>query len=234
MGDPIEASALHMVFGAGRTKQQPLFIGSVKSNIGHLEGASGVVSVIKTAMMLEKGFILPNCNFELGNPKIPFEEWHLKVPTTQRPWPRGKKYASINNFGFGGTNAHAVLGKAPSMPKLVANTSTAVLVDRAGNHIGPAKRLYVLSASHKSSLEAQMQLLTVYLEQRPEVFQNSLLPNLAYTLGQRRSVLSWKVAIPASSSSELISSLAGTSISPSRASKEPKIGFLFTGQGAQW
>lgn len=79
MGDPIEATALHTVFGEGRTAKQPLFIGSVKSNIGHLEGASGVVSVIKTAMMLEKGFVLPNCNFEKGNPKIPFGEWHLKV-----------------------------------------------------------------------------------------------------------------------------------------------------------
>jgi len=69
---------LHEVFGE-RTAKQPLFVGSVKSNIGHLEGASGVVSVIKTAMMLENGIILPNCNFEKGNPKIPFEEWGIKV-----------------------------------------------------------------------------------------------------------------------------------------------------------
>jgi acyl transferase domain-containing protein len=79
VGDPIEAAALHRVFGDGRTKRQPLFMGSVKSNIGHLEGASGVVSVIKTAMTLEKGFVLPNCNFEKGNPKIPFDEWGMKV-----------------------------------------------------------------------------------------------------------------------------------------------------------
>jgi hypothetical protein len=79
VGDPIEATALHAVFGEGRTARQPLFVGSVKSNIGHLEGASGVVSVIKSAMMLEKGFVLPNCNFEKGNPKIPFAEWNLKV-----------------------------------------------------------------------------------------------------------------------------------------------------------
>jgi acyl transferase domain-containing protein len=99
---------------------------------------------------------------------------------------------------------------------------------------GPSKRLYVLSANDKSSLEKQMQDLKVYLEQRPEDFQNSLLPNLAYTLGQRRSVLSWKVAIPASSSNELIPSLAGTAVVPSRAVKEPRLGFVFTGQGAQW
>ena len=98
----------------------------------------------------------------------------------------------------------------------------------------PSKRVYVLSANDKAALEKQMQELTVYLEQRPEVFENSLLPNLAYTLAQRRSVLSWKVAVPASSSNELIPSLAGAAINPTRTIKEPRIGFVFTGQGAQW
>lgn len=79
VGDPIEANAIHEVFGEGRTPKQPLFMGSVKSNIGHLEGASGVVSIIKTAMMLEKGFVLPNCDFVKPNEKIPFEEWNFKA-----------------------------------------------------------------------------------------------------------------------------------------------------------
>ncbi|KAH7327102.1 beta-ketoacyl synthase domain-containing protein [Rhexocercosporidium sp. MPI-PUGE-AT-0058] len=231
VGDPIEATALHEVFGEGRTTKQPLFIGSVKSNIGHLEGASGVVSVIKTAMMLEKGFVLPNCNFQSGNPKIPFDEWHLKVPTSQRPWPRGKKYASINNFGFGGTNAHTVLERAPVAPRSLLPGTNDTL---ATGTKAPAKRLYALSANDKLSLEARMHDLTIYLEQRPEVFQNSLLPNLAYTLGQRRSHLAYKVAIPARGSSELIPALAGNEITPSRSTKEPRIGFVFTGQGAQW
>lgn len=78
-GDLIEAAAVHDVFGQGTTPKKPLYIGSVKSNIGHLEGASGIVSVIKTAMMLEKGFILPNCDFQKPNPSIPFQEWNLKV-----------------------------------------------------------------------------------------------------------------------------------------------------------
>lgn len=79
-----------------------------------------------------------------------------------------------------------------------------------------------------------MKDLTIYLEQRPEVFQNSLLPNLAYTLGQRRSHLTYKVAIPARSSAELIPALAGSELAPVRSTKEPRIGFVFTGQGAQW
>lgn len=99
---------------------------------------------------------------------------------------------------------------------------------------GPTKRIYVLSANDKTALAKQQHDLTVYLEQRPEVFQNSLLPNLAYTLGQRRSALAWKVAVPAYSSSELITNLAGNNLTSSRSVKPPKIGFIFTGQGAQW
>ena len=79
IGDPIEASVLCTIFGNRRPPSDPVFVGSVKSNIGHLEGASGVMSVIKTAMMLEKGFILPNCDFEKLNPKINLSMWNLQV-----------------------------------------------------------------------------------------------------------------------------------------------------------
>jgi len=153
------------------------------------------------------------------------------VPTTQRPWPRGKKYASINNFGFGGTNAHAVLEKPPNIPKTLVKGINHSL---ATGTKAPQKRLFVLSAHDKAALETQMSELTVYLEQRPEVFENSLLPNVAYTLGQRRSVLSYKVAIAARSSAELIPLLTSSDTVLSRAVKEPRIGFIFTGQGAQW
>jgi acyl transferase domain-containing protein len=79
VGDPIEATALNAVFGKGRTAKQPLFIGSVKSNMGHLEGTSGVVAVIKTILALERGFVPPNCNFEKLNAEIPMETWNMKV-----------------------------------------------------------------------------------------------------------------------------------------------------------
>ena len=87
VGDPIEATALHNMFGEGRTARDPLFIGSVKSNIGHLEGASGIVAVIKAALMLERGFVLPNYDFKHPNEKIPFKEWNMKVgeKTRYRP-----------------------------------------------------------------------------------------------------------------------------------------------------
>ena len=77
-GDPIEAAALGEVF-ARRSDQRPIIIGSIKSNIGHLEGTSGIASVIKTALMLERRFLLPNCDLQKLNPKIPFHEWNMKV-----------------------------------------------------------------------------------------------------------------------------------------------------------
>ncbi|KAL7928957.1 putative polyketide synthase [Trichoderma chlorosporum] len=90
-GDPIEANSIYRVFGAGRTKRTPLYMGSVKSNVGHLENASGIIS----------GFILPNINFEKANEAIPLDEWNIK------------RYISVNSFGFGGSNAHVVLEKVP-------------------------------------------------------------------------------------------------------------------------
>lgn len=78
-GDPIEAAAMSSVFGPGRPSDKPLLIGSVKTNIGHLEGASGLAGLIKTVLSLENSLIAPNCNFETANPRIPLEEWKLKV-----------------------------------------------------------------------------------------------------------------------------------------------------------
>lgn len=136
---------------------------------------------------------------------------------------------STQNFGFGGANCHCVLEKAPPL-KIVSGP--------AGASLAKAKtgvwRLFPLSANDKATVESMMTSLTVYLEQRPEVFQNSLMGNLAYSLGERRSHLSYRVAVPASKTAALIPTLAGASIVPSRAVKEPRIGFIFTGQGAQW
>jgi acyl transferase domain-containing protein len=79
VGDPLEAAAIHQVFGGGLTSGRPLYVGSVKSNIGHLEPASGIVSIIKASMMLDKGFVLPNANFEKENKAAPFSKWNMKV-----------------------------------------------------------------------------------------------------------------------------------------------------------
>jgi acyl transferase domain-containing protein len=251
VGDPIEATAIHNAIGQGRTARDPLYIGSIKSNIGHLEAASGIVAVIKAVMMLERGFLLPNHDFKEPNEKIPWKEWNLKVLKRQQPWPKSKKYISVNNFGFGGTNAHVVLGKAPSTQKpqppkpSQAPTSSSML--RLFSHARAQKsdeikpvdpsntRLFIMTANDKASLLAVMKKMVVYLEQRPEIFQKDLMENFAYTLGQRRSLLQWRAALATDSSFDLIESINSDKVTPCKQSADkPRLGFIFTGQGAQW
>ncbi|EAU32451.1 hypothetical protein ATEG_07067 [Aspergillus terreus NIH2624] len=222
VGDPIEAGVLSRVFSPGRTKRFPLYVGSAKSNFGHLENTSGIVSIIKASLMLEKGFILPNANFEKANDAIPFDKYHLKVPTTIRPWPKNKRFISINNFGFGGSNTHVVLERfrPPS--------------DTETSFIEASPRLFVLSANDEAAAKSMMTKLSVYIEQHPEVFQKRLAYDLAYTLGQRRTHFQWRVAIAASGCNELGAALHGVDVRPNRAVKSPKIAFVYTGQGAQW
>lgn len=230
VGDPIEATAIRNVLGLKRTLRDPLWIGSVKSNIGHLEGASGIAGIIKAALMLERGFILPNHDFKEPNPKIPWKDWNLKVPVTQRPWPRGKKYISVNNFGFGGTNGHVVLEAAPFR----GQKSTAVPGDDTPEKAGQGRKLYAFTANDKPALSKVLSNTVTYLEQRPEIFQKDLTSNLAYTLGQRRSLLQTRVAIPALNSFELIEAINGEKFTPGKETDPLRIGFILTGQGAQW
>ncbi|KAK7729681.1 Type I Iterative PKS [Diaporthe eres] len=253
VGDPIEATAIHNALGQGRTARDPLYIGSIKSNIGHLEAASGIAAVIKAVMMLERGFLLPNHDFKEPNEKIPWKEWNLKVLKRQQPWPKSKKYISVNNFGFGGTNAHVVLGKAPSIQKpqpakptqaapqestsmlrLFTNARSAKVQEAKPASLSNTK-LFVMTANDKASLLAVMKKMVVYLEQRPEIFQKDLMENFAYTIGQRRSLLQWRAAIATDSSFDLIESINSDKIIPCKQSAEkPRLGFIFTGQGAQW
>ncbi|KAK4235760.1 polyketide synthase [Achaetomium macrosporum] len=212
VGDPIEATALHNVLGQHRTAR--------------------IAAIIKAAMMLERGFILPNYDFKQPNQKIPWKEWNLKVPVAQRPWPRGKKYISVNNFGFGGTNGHVVLEAAPfrGQKQSPAAGDDTVTPEKGGQ----GRKLYIVTANDKATLSQVMKNIVIYLEQRPEIFQKDLTANLAYTLGQRRSLLPWRAAIPALNSFELIEAINGEKYTPGKEIEPLRIGFILTGQGAQW
>ena len=110
VGDPIECNAIGSAFRGARKSEDPLIVGSVKANIGHLEGASGIAAVIKTIMILERGLIPPQASYEKVNPKIDLEFLNLKFPVEPTPWPvLGLRRASVNSFGFGGSNAHVIL-----------------------------------------------------------------------------------------------------------------------------
>lgn len=108
LGDPIEAMALSRVYNHGRS--QPLRIGSAKTNMGHLEGAAGLVGLLKATLCLERGALVPSLNFEAGNPAIPFAEWGLEVQSVGGPWPAAQpRIAGVSAFGLGGTNSHVLL-----------------------------------------------------------------------------------------------------------------------------
>lgn len=115
LGDPIEAESLGAVFGRGRDPRHPLLLGSVKTNLGHLEAAAGMAGLIKAALAIERGVIPATLHFEQPNPRIDFEGWRLRVPTEATPWPAraSRRLAGVSAFGFGGTNAHVALSSAP-------------------------------------------------------------------------------------------------------------------------
>ncbi|KAJ6787270.1 hypothetical protein PWT90_05863 [Aphanocladium album] len=228
VGDPLEATAIHNVFSEGRTQREPLFIGSIKTNIGHLENASGLLSIIKATMMLERKFILPNVNFEKPNPAIPLDQWFLKVPKVIQPWPSRKRFISVNNFGFGGSNAHVVL-EGPPMSQTVKD------LPMESNDNGTIPRLFAISGNDVDTVKRIAAAIGVYAEQHPEVFEKRIVRDLAYTLGERRSHLGCRMAITATSSAQLVSRLNDDAMLATYASSEPlKLAFVFTGQGAQW
>ena len=115
VGDPIEGSAISSVFTKYRAPEDPMYIGALKSNIGHFEGAAGIAGLLKSIFVLERGIIPPNCWFEKPNPKIPVDDWNFKFPTTATLWPnQGLRRASINAFRYGGSNAHVIMKDALS------------------------------------------------------------------------------------------------------------------------
>src|SRR5207253_10177824 len=114
LGDPIEVNAA-TVYGAGRPAQQPLLIGSVKTNFGHLEAAAGIAGLIKAVLALVQEAIPPHLHFKQPNPHIPWQVLPIEVPTRLTPWPRGPRprRAGISSFGVSGTNAHLIIEEAP-------------------------------------------------------------------------------------------------------------------------
>ncbi|KAL8714476.1 MAG: hypothetical protein Q9225_006581, partial [Loekoesia sp. 1 TL-2023] len=232
VGDAAEAEALAQTFGKSRARD-PILIGSVKINIGHNEAVSGLAAVIKTAFTLKHGQIAPNLNFNEINPNISLDEWHLPVPTRLTQWPQGKPLrASINNFGYGGTNAHMILESAPDrLPRL---NEVDGYPSQNELHGFDRYRVYVLSAKDPVTCLNMAKNLAVYLRRATQEGHQPSPSDLAHTLLERRSRLPWAVATRASNLEELAERLEQPTFKPLNATKQPRLGFVFNGQGAQW
>lgn len=245
-GDPIETDAIRRTIvqgahggGEGNKTQQSragkkLWIGSVKPNIGHLEAAAGVASIIKGVLALEHGLIPPNINFYKLNPSIPLDQWNMAVPTKLTPWPAvQQKRMSISGFGMGGTNAHVVLDAVLEAPAAALRSSS--------NGVMPSKtageRLFVFSSHDKAGFKRIGHSLANHLDTLGSAATGpDYLANLAHTLAAARSGLSWKSTCLAENVVDLREQLL-TALGENAArvpSTEPRIGFIFTGQGAQW
>ena len=233
-GDLIEAGAMASMFMHSKTVDQPLLIGSAKTNIGHAETTSGLAGIIKVILAMENGIIPASVNSKQLNQKIPFDDWRLKLVTHPTEWPvrpGQSKRASINNFGYGGSNAHIILESAENWTSRIAEPTA-----RHTSKGGP--KLLVLSAKSEQACKNMVANLKQYLEDRSnEEDVQTLLESAVYTLGQRRSIFPWMAAQPivwASDLAAVTKSLDSPQFKPSRASRKPRLAFVFTGQGAQW
>lgn len=248
-GDPIETGAIGEYLGRCEGRDDKLYIGSIKANIGHLEGASGLAGLIKAILIVERGQILPNIWFKKGNPKIDFEGWNLRVPTELvEEWPVvGVRRASINGFGYGGTNAHVIIDDAYHY--LLARglrgnhktriPSSAITNGHTTQEPLSQLRLFPLSASDTTALTNGAKALARYVESfSKETNADDFLESLSYTLSNRRSKLEFRHCIVAATEKELVDKLNTPISQPSRFTKgvdsAPQLAFIFTGQGAQW
>lgn len=224
IGDPIEYGALLEVFGPRRDSRHPLWIGSVKTNIGHLEAAAGIAGLVKALLALERKTLPPHINFSTCNPAIDLEALPARIPTALTPWPReeGIRRAGVTSFGFTGTIAHAVLEEAPHSAA-IADAPGAGTDDDAPSH------LLALSAHSPAALAA------ISLGYRDLLRDASVLMRpLANAAHRHRDHLALRRAIVAGSRAELIEALAVPVPETMPVRQTPKVAFLFTGQGAQY
>jgi acyl transferase domain-containing protein/acyl carrier protein len=250
LGDPIEARALGHALnqepspGPGQSPRRTCRLGSVKSNLGHLEAAAGVASLIKVALCLQHRSWVPSLHFESPNPRIPFAELGLEVQTRVEPWDASERpLAGISSFGFGGTNAHLILEAAPAE----AGTADLSPADASGEaYSGEAQAdeayLLPLSAHSPEALEQRARDLAHWLShwqtQEPQVS----LEDLSRTLACRRSPLEHRLSLVASSAEALRQALSvypealdGVPLSRGRKRPHrPKVAFVLPGQGSQW
>jgi len=237
LGDPIEAKALGAVLALDRPPECPCLLGSVKTNLGHLEAAAGIAGLIKVALALQHREIPPSLHFEKPNPHIPFGQLPLRVTTTLGPWPAqaGPALAGVSSFGFGGTNVHVVVQQAPGsdsgMPAAERETRNR-----------DAKCAYLLPLSARSPVALQS-LARRYRDLLIDPESTAAAYDICYSASTRRSHHDYRLAVTGNSAAQLAQGLEallrgdvrpGLSSGRKLSDRARKLVFVFPGQGSQW
>lgn len=232
-GDPTEAEAVYRSLSISQRGDEPLYVGSIKTVLGHTEGTAGIAAIMKASMAIQNATIPPNMLLQqLSSRVAPFYK-NIEIPQTAKPWPKtdGPRRSSVNSFGFGGANAHAILEAYDQPEKAVSPTNGTVFTP------------FVFSASSEHSLRAS---LSAYAEALGTWASDTSPADLAWTLRERRSVLSHRAQFSASSLEELrgkieatlardsSSAVVGTRGLSLQGRAGPKLLGIFTGQGAQY
>ena len=223
IGDALEMKALGAVVGKDRTPDNPCRVGSVKTNIGHTEAASGIAGLIKVALSLYHRQIPPNLHFQEPNPTIPFAKLGLKVQQTLETIPEetGLIRAGVSSFGLGGTNAHVILESVPSQTKSEPNLAPLYI--------------FTLTAKTPTALQALAQRYQTFLEDNSEV----TLPDICFMVNARRSQFQHRLGIITESKEQLKTQLnsylcneqsLGVFSGKTTRQKSAPIGFIFTGE----
>lgn len=218
LGDPIEAGAVGRVLAGELPEGAVCAIGSVKSNIGHLEAAAGVAGVVKAALSLHHAALPPSLHFDTPNEHIDFAALRLTVPTALRPWPDAggrPGTAGVNSFGVGGTNAHVVLDTAPPAARTGADDGR--------------RRLFVLSARTPAALDRLADRVTAFLPRT-----EATLEELCATAALRRTTHEYRLAVAAGSTDELADRLRHAVRGRAVRDRRSRLVFVFAGQGAQY